>query len=90
MIYIGTKAPTESTKVVMTGEGTQISTGKFNSSYDKTEYVGYQYIDGEQHGYGECNGTSESCTVNEHTAHNSTIKQVIDKWYAGTTLDVNF
>ena len=90
MIYIGTKAPTESTKVVMTGEGTQISTGKFNSSYDKTEYVGYQYIDGEQHGYGECNGASESCTVNEHTVHNSTIKQVIDKWYAGTTLDVNF
>ena len=42
MIYIGTKAPTESTKVVMTGEGTQISTGKFNSSYDKAEYVGYQ------------------------------------------------
>ena len=42
MIYIGTKAPTESTKVVMTGEGTQISTGKFNSSYGKAEYVGYQ------------------------------------------------
>ena len=41
-IYIGTKAPTESTKVVMTGEGTQISTGKFNSSYGKAEYVGYQ------------------------------------------------
>ena len=87
MIYTGTTAPTESTKVVMTGEGTQISTGKFNSSDYKAEHVGYQYIEGQQHGYGECNGTSASCTVNENTVYNSTIKQAIDKWYAGTTLE---
>ena len=35
MIYTGTTAPTESTKVVMTGPGTQIGTSKFNSSPDK-------------------------------------------------------
>ena len=89
MIYTGTTAPTESTKVVMTGEGTQIGTSYFNSSNDKAEYVGYQYIEGLQHGYGECNGTSASCTVNENTVYNSTIKQAIDKWYAGTTLKDN-
>ena len=92
MIYSGTTAPIESTKVVMTGTGTQITvdstnTFKFNSRVNKAEYVGYQYIEEQQHGYGECNGTSASCTVNENTVYNSTIKQVIDKWYAGTTLE---
>ena len=89
MIYSGTTAPTESTKVVMTGTGTQIGASEFNSSFDKSEYVGYQYIEGQQHGYGECNGTSASCTVNGNTVYNSTIKQIIDKWYAGTTLKDN-
>ena len=91
MIYTGTTAPTESTKVVMTGIGTQINATvyAFNSSINKAEYVGYQYIEGEQHGYGECNGTSASCTVNGKTVYNSTIKQAIDKWYAGTTLETD-
>ena len=94
MIYSGTTAPTESTKVVMTGAGTQITvdsanTFEFNSSRDKAEYVGYQYIEGQQHGYGECNGTSASCTVNGNIVYNSTIKQAIDKWYAGTTLETD-
>ena len=89
MIYTGTTAPTESTKVVMTGSGTQVGESGFNSSADKAEYVGYQYIEGQQHGYGECNGTSASCTVNGKTVYNSTIKQAIDKWYAGTTLKDN-
>ena len=89
MIYTGTTAPTESTKVVMTGIGTQISKGAFNSSEDKAEHVGYQYIEGQQHGYGECNGTSASCTINGNTVYNSAIKQTIDKWYAGTTLKDN-
>ena len=89
MIYSGTTKPDSSTATVMTGEGTQISTGKFNSGYNKAEYVGYQYIEGEQHGYGKCNGTSASCTVNGNTVYNSTIKQAIDKWYAGTTLETD-
>ena len=75
MIYTGTTAPTESTKVVMTGEGTQINatTYAFNSSGDKAEYVGYMYTLGEQHG----NSTS------------STIKTTLENWYAGTTLKDN-
>ena len=89
MIYTGTTAPTESSKVVMTGEGTQIGESAFNSSDKKSEYVGYQYIEGEQHGYGECNGTIASCTVNGNIVYNSMIKQTIDKWYAGTTLKDN-
>ena len=100
MIYSGTTKPSEDTSVTgsngvyMTGTGTQITvdstnTFAFNSRYNKAEYVGYQYIDGEQHGYGECNGTSASCTVNGKTVYNSTIKQAIDKWYAGTTLEDN-
>ena len=97
MIYSGTTKPSEDTSVTgsngvyMTGTGTQINatTYEFNSSRDKAEYVGYQYIDGEQHGYGECNGTSASCTVNGNTVYNSTIKQAIDKWYAGTTLETD-
>ena len=89
MIYTGTTAPTESTKVVMTGTGTQISTDAFNSSKNKAEYVGYQYIEGQQHGYGECNGTSASCTVNGKTVYNSTIKQAIDNWYKTTTLETD-
>jgi len=89
MIYTGTSKPESGTATVMKGEGTQISTSTFNSSYSKAEYVGYQYIKGEQHGYGECNGTSASCTVDGNTVYNSTIKQAIDKWYAGTTLETD-
>ena len=89
MIYSGTTAPTSSTATVMTGTGTQISTSVFKSSRDKAEYVGYQYIERQQHGYGKCNRTSASCTVNGNTVYNSAIKQAIDKWYAGTTLKDN-
>ena len=73
MIYTGTTAPTESTKVVMTGTGTQISTSAFNSSYNKAEYVGYMYSEGDQHG----NSTD------------STIKTTIDNWYKTTTLETD-
>ena len=100
MIYSGTTDPknessvTGSNGVYMTGTGTRImvdntNTFKFNSSSNKAEYVGYQYIEGQQHGYGECNGTSASCTVNGSTVYNSAIKQAIDKWYAGTTLETD-
>ena len=73
MIYTGTTAPTESTKVVMTGTGTQINTSAFNSSYNNPSYVGYMYTAGAQHG----NSTP------------STIKTAIENWYAGTTLKNN-
>ena len=73
MIYTGTTAPTESTKVVMTGEGTQIGESAFNSSYNQAEYVGYMYTSGQQYG----------------TSTDSTIKTTIENWYAGTTLKDN-
>ena len=90
VIYSGTTKPESDTATVMTGTGTQIGTSAFNSSDNKAEYVGYQYIEGQQHGYGKCDGTNNaSCTVNGNTVYNSTIKQAIDKWYAGTTLKDN-
>ena len=93
MIYSGTTAPstvssvTRSNGVYMYLEGINNTVYEFNSSGDKAEYVGYQYIEGQQHGYGECNGSSASCIVNGNTVYNSTIKQQIDQWYAGTTLE---
>ena len=71
MIYTGTTAPTESTKVVMTGEGTQIGKSAFNSNNNRSEYVGYMYTLGQQYG----------------TNTPSTIKTTIDNWYAETTLE---
>ena len=75
MIYSGTTAPTESTKVVMTGTGTQINatTYIFNSSYENPSSVGYMFTEGQQHG----NGTP------------STIKTTIDNWYKTTTLETD-
>ena len=79
MIYSGTTKPSDNSSVTgsngvyMTGTGTQINaiTYKFNRYRDKAEYVGYMYTEGVQHG----NSTS------------SIIKQQVDKWYAGTTLE---
>ena len=75
MIYSGTSKPESGTATVMTGTGTQINatTYKFNSNYNKAQYVGYMYTEGQQHG----NSTP------------STIKQAIENWYAGTTLKDN-
>ena len=73
MIYTGTTAPTESTKVVMTGTGTHISTSAFNSSHNNPSYVGYMYTASQQHG----NSTS------------STIKTTLENWYKTTTLETD-
>ena len=78
MIYSGTTAPIESTKVVMTGTGTQITvdntnTFKFNSSYNNPSYVGYMFTASHQHG----------------TSTSSTIKTAIDNWYKTTTLETD-
>ena len=75
MIYTGTTAPTENTKVVMTGAGTQINatTYQFYSSYNNPSYVGYMFTEGQQHD----NGTP------------STIKTAIDNWYKTTTLETD-
>ena len=70
LIYTGTTAPTENQKVVMTGTGTQISSSVFNSSYNSSEYVGYKYEIGKQHGL----------------ENDSTIKTAVENWYKSTTL----
>lgn len=46
MIYNGS----ESTGPVTTGEQTQIGTSSFNNNYNRSEYVGFKYTLGEQHG----------------------------------------
>ena len=59
MIYQGTSANT-------TGTGTQIQTNAFNSSYNRSEYAGYMYTSGGQHG----------------NTIDSPIKDVLDSWYS--------
>ena len=79
MIYSGTTDPMTDSSVkgcggaYMTGTGTQISTRAFFGVSGKSEYVGYMYTTGEQHG----NSTS------------SHIKSTLENWYAGTTLKDN-
>ena len=58
MIYQGTSANE-------TGNGTQIGTSAFNSSYTDNIYVGYMYQSGQLHGLEQ----------------SSTIKEVLDNWY---------
>ena len=68
MIYSGVKAPTESTKVIKT-EDTSLGVTVFNANTDSSEYVGYMYTLGEQHG----------------TSKSSDIKTYLDNWYANYT-----
>ena len=65
LLYNGTTATT-------TGEETMISTSQaFNTSYNRSEYVGLKYTEGEQHG--------------QNT--NSTILTELDSWYTSSNLD---
>ena len=68
MIYSGVKAPTESTKVIKT-EDTSLGVTVFNANTDRSEYVGYMYTLGQQHG----------------TSKSSDIKTYLDNWYANYT-----
>ena len=80
MIYTGTSAPDNNTKVVMTERtnssgyirATSAGMSKFNQNYDNAEYVGYMYTIGEQHGTGK----------------SSDIKTYLENWYANYT-DLN-
>ena len=73
LIYTGTIAPKESEKVVMTGPRTQIGTSNFNNNKASSEYVGYKYEIGKQHGL----------------ANDSTVKTYLENWYQTTTLNTN-
>ncbi|MGN1379825.1 MAG: hypothetical protein ACI4XR_05520 [Bacilli bacterium] len=72
MIYSGVTVPTEENQYVMgdSNYSTTIGSTPFNTSYDKSEYVGYMYTLGEQHG----------------TSTDSTIKAYLDNWYTFTNL----
>ena len=50
MIYAGSKAPSESTKVATTGVNTNMGFTAYNNDYDQAEYVGFQYTVGSQRG----------------------------------------
>ena len=68
MIYAGSKAPSESTKVAITGANTNMgftAYNKYNNDGVNAEYVGFQYTVGSQRG----------------TNTNSTIKTYLDNWY---------
>ena len=87
MIYTGTTPPTSSTATVMTGESTSIGKSKFSDGKNSSIYVGYQYVDNKQFGYGKCDGSNASCRIDRSTTiYNSSLKQAIDKWYITTTL----
>ena len=83
MIYAGTYAPDNNTKVVMTNGNmdddsnaiptkTAVGYSKFNQNRDSAEYVGYMYTIGQQHG----------------TSQSSDIKTYLENWYANYT-DLN-
>ena len=65
MIYAGSKAPSESTKVAITGANTNMGFTAYNNEYNHAEYAGFQYTTGSQRG----------------TTTNSTIKTYLDNWY---------
>ena len=65
MIYAGSKAPSENTKVAITGTNTNMGFTAYNNEYNHAEYVGFQYTTGSQRG----------------TTTNSTIKTYLDNWY---------
>ena len=80
MIYTGTSAPDNNTKVVMTESinssgyirATSVGVSNFNQNSNSAEYVGYMYTIGEQHG----------------TSQSSDIKTYLEDWYANYT-DLN-
>ena len=83
MIYAGTYAPDNNTKVTMLNNNfdddnnaipmkTAAGYSKFNKNYNSAEYVGYMYTIGEQHG----------------TSKSSDIKTYLENWYANYT-DLN-
>ena len=65
MIYAGNKAPSESTKVMITGPETTMGFTLYNTEFGHSEYVGFQYTTSSQRG----------------TTTNSTIKTYLDNWY---------
>ena len=86
LIYSGTTAPTENEEVSKTGDDTQIGVAPLCDSCDTSETVGFQYINGQQHGYGKCpEGSSTGC-AKDNFVYNSFPKQLLESWYLQTSL----
>ena len=70
----------QGTSANTTGEGTQIGISAFNINDNDNAYVGYMY------------GTPGSSTYEETHAniHDSTVKQVVDNWYANESGLINY
>ena len=66
LIYSGS----EISGPVVTGENTLIGTDYFNNNFDRSEYVGLKYTQGQQHGQ----------------ATNSTILNILNSWYNANEL----
>ena len=77
MIYAG--APTDGACTDVTGDDSIIGTSAFNTNADSNAYVGYMY------------GTPNSSTyAEEHkNVNNSTIKTMLENWYASNLLQYN-
>ena len=73
MIYTGNTPPSKSTSVVMTGAKTMMGMSAYNTEYNHSEYVGFQYTSGSQRG----------------TSTNSTIKTYLNNWYTKYFQDNN-
>ena len=76
MIYSGVTPPLETKQFVMEDNNYSITIGStpFNTSGDKSEYAGYMYTLGQQHG----------------TSTDSTIKTYLDNWYTFTNLSTYY
>lgn len=71
LLYHGASLPTKDT---YSWPGTILFVENYNEEYNSAEYVGYQYILGNQHGYGE-------------DAIDSNAKKVLDNWFIQTTFN---
>ena len=80
MIYAGTSSSKTSAPATK-GEGTQIGTSAFNTSYDNNMYVGFKYTSNQVH------GTGTASTI--LGAENSTDATTLYGWY-NTKLKTNY
>ncbi len=69
LIYAGNTAPNINQKIMLTGEKSTMGTISYNTNYNQSEYVGFQYTIGLQ----------RQDTTKE--VNDSTIKTYLDNWY---------
>mgnify|MGYP004468057523 CR=1 FL=1 len=85
MLYAGTSVPTENEEYVGKYRNQIISSPTYVSDNSKPENIGYQYIDGSQHGYGKCDPSQTTCSTSNGTVYNSKMKILLENWFSGST-----